>query len=206
MGKSKHFRLLMILFVVFLVISACVGASDEMIPEYENTVAVEDLDGFTIEWAWTATDTTFGYVPGTNFSDMALERKKEVENKLNCKIDVDYNSNAASLYQASVMTGSHYCDLLTTGNTISALIRGGYFAGLSSFLDLDDTFKWGSPITLSSAAWKDDVYAVCPASWPELFLASASYPIVVNESLVSKYGLEDPRVYVENGNLSEVKY
>ena len=206
MGKSKHFRLLMILFVDFLVISACVGASDEMIPEYENAVYAEDLDGFIIKWAWTAADTTFGYVPGTNFSDMALERKKEVENKLNCKIDVDYNSNAASLYQASVMTGSHYCDLLTTGNTISALIRGGYFAGLSSFLDLDDTFKWGSPITLSSAAWKDDVYAVCPASWPELFLASASYPIVVNESLVSKYGLEDPRVYVENGTWNWDKF
>jgi hypothetical protein len=206
MGKSAFIKGFLMLICAFIVLSSCSANAEELIPAYENDLSSDDLGGFTVKWAWTAVDTAFGYVPGTNFSDMALERKKETEKKLNCKIDVDYNSNAPSLYQASVMTGTHYCDLLTAGNTISAMIRGGYFAGLSSFIDLNDTFKWGSPLTLSSAAWKDDVYAVCPASWPELFLASASYPIVVNESLVSKYGLEDPRVYVENGTWNWDKF
>lgn len=199
MSNQKIIKSVLIAACIFLILSACQTSLPETVPEYDFSVKNDDLGGFRLRWAWTYTDTTMGYVTGTNFADMALERKKDVENRLNCVIDIEYDSNALNLHQAAVMTGTEYSDMITGGNTLSGLIRAGYFTGLSSYLDVENTFKWGAPINLASGAWKNDVYAVCPNSWPELFLASASYPIVVNEGLVARYGLEDPREFVEAG-------
>ena len=191
---------------VLFILSACQTSESEIVPEYDSDTDLNDLDGYTVKWAWMFQDTVLGYVEGSNFADMAIERKKQVEKDLNCNIELIYNAKAADLYNAALSSGQHYCDILTGGNTLRAYARNGYFMGLSSLLDLENTYKWGSPLSLTSMAWIDDVYAVIPNSWPELFLASAGYPIVVNGNLVSKYGLEDPREFVENNEWNWDKY
>ena len=193
---------------VLFFLSACQSSQAEIAPEYISDVNSSDLDGLEIEWGFSMsryaedTDNVFGFIPGTAFADQVLEHQKKVESDLNCVITVDNNSNSsviASKLNVELATGGHLYDLISADSSVLAsLVRGNYLVGLSSYLDVHNTEKWGTPNQLQNMLWKDDLYGVLPNAWPYLLYTVPSGIIAVNEHLVSKIGATDPRDYVEN--------
>ena len=88
-------RLISLLLVVLLVLCSCQSSEPEIIPEYSSDRVGIDLDGYTLKWGWAKSgndndDNIFGYIPGTALADTALERMKEIQNSLNCVIEMEY--------------------------------------------------------------------------------------------------------------------
>ena len=193
----KYSALILSLLLLFC---SCNSAEPEIVPEYSSDVKGADLDGFEILWGWDTTDDVqYGFIPGTSFSDMALEREKQVEEEYNCKIEVEYTDRTYDNLRASVMSGIPYYDLMTGGTYVLVVdVRAGYLTGLSGLLDVENVEKWGTPNMLQSLLWEDDLYGVVPFAWPDLLYGGTGHLIVVNENLVSKLAQPDPREYVEN--------
>ncbi len=199
---KKAIGIILCLIFVFSVCS-CAAPEAETVPEFEEmSSSGYDLGGYSVLWGWTDgagldNDSNFGFIEGTPNSDLLLEHKKNVEQKLNCKITLDHTANNTIL-RAGVMAGDQKIDIITSGSLrMMDSIRGGYLTGLSSFIDVDNYEKWGTPNMLVSVLWEDDLYAVVPFSWPEIMYTNSAHVLAVNENLISKLSLTDPREYVE---------
>lgn len=198
---KRSLKIVCLVLSFIFVLCACQSAAPEIVPEYDTSIEAADLDGFTVKWGYSYSDKVFGYIEGTAHADMALAREKEVEETLNCKIEIEYAGEAVySTLRSSVMSGSPYYDIVTSHTYVLVNdIRAGYLTGLSGLLDIENTEKWGTPTMLNSAIWNDDIYAVVPYAWPDIMYYSCfGYPIAVNEDLIAKLGVTDPREYVEN--------
>lgn len=199
---SRLIKIISFLLTTVIVLSACQTVATETVPEYETDYRSKDLGGINIKWLKWADDYPLGYLEGTALSDVAMERKSNVEKDLNCKIEL-VSSNGADtggLISGSVMSGVLFSDVFLGGTFgLVTHMRGGYFLGLSSYIDASDTEKWGTPNMLQSLLWNNDLYGVVPYAWPELLYTSFGYPIAVCEELIKQYGRTDPREYVENG-------
>lgn len=206
-------RFVAILLSAVVLLCSCQGSEPEVIPEYSVDIESKDLGGFELYWGFAKSgsdeENVFGYIPGTALADAAYERMIEIQNNFNCTINMEYGDfgTVNSNMQAYVMSGSPHYDITTNeGYVLVNSVRAGYLTGLSSLIDVSNTDKWGTPGMLQSMLWKDDLYGVVPYAWPELMYNSVSYPIVVNEDLVSQYGHEDPREFVENGTWNWDKF
>lgn len=194
--------MLLLLSLVFA-ITSCAQSIDETFDiDFTSDGNVYNLDGFTFTYGVIVTDdTVLGYLPDSLFADAVKVRLDEIEKKLNCTIKINHDSHTATLF-ASTMAGSFYCDAIMEGsNGIVSLMRSGILVGistLSDYIDYTDTFKWGTKNMLEALFWQDDLYAVLPASWPELLYGNSGYPVLVNENLIATMGATDPREYVED--------
>ena len=204
----KKFKFLAIVLLFAILFASC-SASPEIAPEYKPNTNTSDFGGATFNWGFSMhryageQENVFGYKPDTNFADTALERKKEVEDKFHCTINVDNNSNSLTIgdrLSVSLRSGAKLYDLATCDTSVlSGMVRsGGYLVGLSSLLDVSNTEKFGEPNMLQVMLWDDDLYGVVPFAWPELVSARLGLLITVNENLVARLGQTDPREYVEN--------
>ena len=196
--------------MLVFVFAACQTAEPETVPDFPVYDTSEtDLDGFEATWGWdgfaglTARvgDSVLGFVPDTANADMALKRIKDVENSLNCSINISYSSNTLDQLRIGVITGSQQYDMVT-GNSYWMVedIRAGYYQGLSTLLDINNTEKYGTPNMLQSTLWKTDLYGVVPFAWPDLVYISSGYVIAVNEDIVTTLSQPDPRDFVENNS------
>ena len=204
---KRFIKILAVLIAAVFVFSACQSEEPEIIPEYEDgAVGSVNLGGFKLKWGYAKSgskeDNVFGFIPGTAFADMALERKKNIETKNNCTIDVIYSDfgTIGSAVQTSAMSGESIYDIATNESFVFVqYMRAGYLAGLTALIDATNTAKWGTPNMLQSLMWKNDLYGVLPYAWPDLLYTSFGYPIIVNENLIAQYAHDDPREYVEAG-------
>ena len=81
-------------------------------------------------------------------------------------------------------------------------MKAGYLAPISSvseYIDYTDSAKWGTPMLLECLCYKDDLYGVLPAAWPDLVYTSFGYPLVANMNLIATVGGNDPRELYEQG-------
>jgi ABC-type glycerol-3-phosphate transport system substrate-binding protein len=201
----KKISLLMVIALIFL--TSCVAAEPEIVPDYEVLPDSSDLGGYVCNWGFSMsvytenTDNVFGYIPGTVFAETAAERKKQVENDLNCTISVFNNSNSSVIrdrLNAAIASGSHLYDIATADSSaMSKFVRSGALVGLSSLLDVENVDKWGTPNMLMPALWKNDLYGVLPFAWPNLLYTFAGHIIAVNENIISRLSEPDPREYAE---------
>ena len=207
-------KIVSLILIIILALCACQSENGEVIPEYGSDITVErDLNGFSVRWGFAKSlnneDNILGFVPGTAFADLALERKKDIEKRYNCTLEMTYKDLVSNIDDNlySTMSGDSLYDILTN-ESIKLInhIRAGYIYPLSGFLDIADTEKWGEPNMLLSLMWNNDLYGVLPYAWPELLYTSFGYPIVVNENLISQYGHEDPREFVENNTWTWDKF
>ena len=194
-------RFICMIIISVMILCACEGSAPEIIPEYDNGSVSADLGGFVLNWGWnTSEDTVIGFIPGTANADNVLERKKNVEDELNCKINMVYNSNIIDTLRTGVMSGSQTLDLLVAGGyTLVVDVRAGYLSGLTSLIDVNNIEKWGTPNMLQSMIWQDDLFAVIPFAWPDLVYEISGHLLAVNENLVARLAQPDPREFVENG-------
>ena len=210
---KKNIRFFSIVLIVLFALSACTAEEPEIVPEYSFEVEAADLEGFELCWGFAKSgsndDNVFGYIPGTALADLALERQKDIQSRLNCEINMEYGDFGTinSSMQAYVMSGAPHYDVVTNESYVLVdAVRAGYLTGLSTLIDASNTDKWGTPNMLQSLLWEDDLYGVVPFAWPELLYTSFGYPIVVNESIVGRLGQVDPREFVDEGTWTWDKF
>lgn len=199
---SDYIKVLALLLVVLTVFSACQTAAPEIVPEYDFVTSEGDLGGFNAVFGWSGTqgENVLGFVFDTANADYAAKRIKDVENALNCKIDIYYDPDKIiGMLRAGVMSGSQPFDIMEgDGYHLVSDVRAGYLTGLKEYLDIENTDKWGTPNMLQSMLWNDDIYGVVPFAWPELVYRTPGHLLAVNENLITSLGQPDPREFVEN--------
>ena len=83
-----------LLLAAVFVFSACNAAEPEIVPEYETGEVSDNINlgGYQLVWGYAKSgakdENVFGYIPGTAFADMALQRKKDIEKE---SVDLDVN-------------------------------------------------------------------------------------------------------------------
>ena len=203
-------KIFCMLLISVLVLTACSQEIAEVIPEYDfgEGVSATDLDGFKLVWGWGGStgSSVFGFIPDTQLADMVIERRKEVEQKLNCKIEYAQSSNMVDNFRSGILAGFQDYDIVAAGGTLRNDARAGNLMGLSSLLDVKNTDKWGTPNMLVPMLWEDDLYGVVPFAWPDLIYRLSGHILAVNENLVVRLAQTDPREFVENGQWTWDKF
>lgn len=204
MKKKNVLRALLIL--VSIVILAGCATSGETAELFESSFDSSDesgnLAGYEMVFA-ISTDTDFGYEHETPLADLALGRISSLQSELNCTITQKYDASLYDNVRATGASGVYYCDLMMEISVpitemFRTLAQIGSVIGISTTsIDYTDSDKWGSRYLLEAACYEDDVYALVPCLWPELVHNNYMGSLVVNEDLIAKLGVEDPREYVE---------
>ncbi len=211
----KIHRILSLLFCVMILASAisCSQTEENFDLDYNslsdgNKVDYEGrkfkyLFDPVMNWAVTASSDSFlGYSYNTNFADAAIKRVKDMESKYNCVFTVETRSGVHEYIKAPILSGAYVADIVSgISDMIGDNCRLGTFVGiseLSDYINLEDTYKWGESPFLETMYYKDDLYGLVPAAWPELTHINFGYPIVFNGTIFGTYGISDPREYIEN--------
>ncbi len=206
----KKIAKLLVLFIIISVLSAACSATEKEVFDEDfvkNTEAV-DLAGLDIIYKVVVksniTESVLGYEVDSQFGDLAAQRVKDVKDKLNCNLIINYDNgyHPSAEFVTTSAAGIFVCDVI---NGISDMwadsARIGALVGLSEledYIDFRNEEKWGYRKMLEVVYYEDDLYGVVPLLWPEVSVSYGS-PIVINEDLISTLGVEDPRDLFENG-------
>ena len=148
-------------------------------------------------------DNVLGYNTGTNLADLAVARIKQTEKDLDCKINNVYMADYNNRFSYSISVGQSLCDIsFVPSMSYYSWMKAGYLSPLSSvkeYIDYTDSAKWGTPMLLECLCYKDDLYGLLPAAWPDLVYTSFGYPLVANINLITTAGGDDPRELYEQG-------
>ena len=201
---KKTFSLCICLMIVFLCIS-CSAGDAEIVPEYSGLVPDDtaDLNGTEFRFGWdNDKGATLGYIEGTDFGDLAAKRIKDVENKYNCRITVEYHSGIGDRAYLSAVSGSYEFDAIAQATFgLVNYMRANAFQDLIPLQSLDvfDETKWGSRYMRMSTMFDGSLYSVIPAALPMRLFDSELGILCVNEDYVAAVQETDPRDYFENG-------
>ncbi|MBQ6052668.1 MAG: extracellular solute-binding protein [Clostridia bacterium] len=203
-------KILSVLFVICIVFTLCScgqQAESETVPEYDLDIGEVDYKGAEFVFAQrneehSTGDEYFGYVVNTEFSDLAVRRIKEVEEKLHVKITVDLSGgDIGYLVPATTISGLVPFDALqTASNPMASLARAGYLYDitvLSDIMDYLNAAKWGTKEDLKPLCWNGGLFGVIPAAWPMLKYRSVDGAVVVNETIIGYLQETDPRELCE---------
>ena len=205
-------KALILIFLSMVILAACAGSETEIFDvDYSFKSETTDLEGATIKYVREAGGLAFaiedgqvlGYEVDTILGDLAMKRVKDVQNNLNCKLDIVYFSGDSSYtnFRLSSLAGSYYCDIFCgISDRFREDMKSGTIVGLSQvaeFIDYRNEEKWGRRNVLEVLYWEDDVYGLIPMLWPT---SSVSYTglTIVNEDLIASLNVEDPRDLYEN--------
>lgn len=203
-------KILSVLFVICIVFTLCScgqQAESETVPEFDIDIGEVDFKGAEFVFAQrneehSTGDEYFGYVVNTEFSDLAVRRIKEVEEKLHVKITVDLSGgDIGYLVPATTISGLVPFDALqTASNPMASLARAGYLydiTALSDIMDYLNAAKWGTKEDLKPLCWNGGLFGVIPAAWPMLKYRSVDGAVVVNETIIGYLQETDPRELCE---------
>jgi|GEM_PF-753105 len=151
-------------------------------------------------------ENVLGYPIGTGLADLATERLREVEKTYDCKINLEYKnwSDFSNAFSSGIAGGVSPCELaLITSFDIYSWAKAGYLAGINNelgdYIDYTNSAKWGESNLLECVFYKDDLYGLLPAAWPDLIYSSFGYPLVANMDIIASAGGDDPRELYEQG-------
>ena len=206
---KKVLLLSLILILSFAVFGCSTDVDDGTIQDNNSEVQevqLVDLEGFDFDYyvaiSRTNSDTILGYLPNTEFGDIALQRIAEVENDLNCKIIIKPALFAAvSTTLTKMMAGGDVYDAIQSESyAYDPFIAREAFMPYSEVADIinyTDEEKWGKRNLLEPMVYQNELYGIMPATWPELYYTYFGHPLLVNEDLVKAQGHNDPREFVE---------
>lgn len=150
-----------------------------------------------------------GYEIDTVFADLASKRLNDVQQNMNCTVDIVYDTGSVWDYYAAVISGTFVSDVVMGVSDVwTDAARLGMMVGLSEledYIDFRNEAKWGYRNMLEVVYYEDDLYGLNPLLWPEVSVAYGT-PLVVNEDLISALGETDPRDYLENGEWTWDKF
>ena len=140
----------------------------------------------------------FGYLQ----SDIMKARIAEISADWNCsiKIVIDGSENLGSVFP-TLMAGGYVCEIAYMIGSSNLVSVGAFHPlnDLKDYIDYTNSEKFGSYGILEQGIYDGNLYTVSPALWPGKQIPIGSYGIfAVNENLVKRYGLDDPRDLLEN--------
>jgi len=195
---------LILAFSMALFISCSQSEETEFAPDYEMTADSQTFRGATFTYLMEDDGRVFGYVDNTLFSDLVLQRVKEVEQNLDVKIEFEYTSedkiNQYVQNEAFAVMAS-YSAVMAASNYLSPGVRAGLYYDLTAISGVNflNTEKWGNIEYLKPMFWDGGLYGCFPAKYPLHMLNSLQGNVIVNEAFIKRLNQDDPREYVENG-------
>lgn len=198
--KRKGYSLLLMLLASVLVFAAACSSSDSDeffdIAYDSGSGEKADLAGFEMVYK-TKDNSTFCYEMETPIADDALAARDRVMKDLNCVITEIHRGDI----REAIFGGVFLCDAALYANGIDCynLAAAGMLTGLSdsSYIDYTNEEKWGTRNVLEPMFCETDLYGVLPCYWPEIGVC-VTFPLLINENLIAKLGVDDPRQYYEN--------
>jgi len=208
---SRFLKVLATFLLLALVVTACAQAETDEIFDVEYDTESGNLDFNGLELVYRsnldsgngvdASENYLGYTINTQFSDLAMQRVRDLESKYNFKMTVTSEGDS-SKFKLLAASGSSDCDIwLGPSFNMFDWSKAGFLTGistLSDYIDYRDADKWGSAEILESAFYGDDLYGLTPNAWPEQNYTSFGYPLVANVDLINSNAARDPRELVEN--------
>ena len=164
-----------------------------------------DFDGFEIS-VWSCTldgnrEALFGYVPGTLASDLVLKRIRDIETEFNCRLSVNTDGTGRLTgVVPALASGTYVGDVMFLSSPADSIRAGLLYRldALQEYIDYTDIYKYGGYGSLEQGLYNSVPYTVSPARWPGK--QETGYSIfAVNENIIMRNALTDPRDYLENG-------
>lgn len=215
--KKKIFALLF----VALFITSCATVQEEIIPEFEQIdLSVKNFDGKEYIIAQDNTNdigNLFFYSKDSLYYDLLLAHINKIEKQHNVQLKIITSLGIGSGIQnnlfTSLVSDIKMCDFVYFGSdnaNMRAAQAGTLYPlnELPDIIDLSDSEKYGPINILECCMAKGNVYGVIPNNWPQKSNdGNVSTLFVINETLIQKYGLEDPRDFYEQNtwNLSKLE-
>ncbi|MBE6896418.1 MAG: hypothetical protein E7477_04885 [Ruminococcaceae bacterium] len=136
-------------------------------------------------------------------TDMIKRRLAEISEDWNCtvKIETDERENLGSIFP-TLMAGGYIGEIVYNSEPSELASIGAFHPlnDLKDYIDYTNTEKYGPYGILEQGIYNGVLYTVSPAAWPGKQTAIGANGIfAVNENLISRYGLDDPRDLLENG-------
>lgn len=212
----KRVRLVSCLILSIMLIAACGSSEPDEVFEgtYDSESNGASFGGYEMVYKYGGNqdqvgDGCIGYEFGTELDDAARKRVADLENNRNCKILYQTDINAYSNFIAATTSGVYYCDAVWEhSGAITDMAKIGGVQGITPIgtIDYTDFDKWGTTRVLESLYYKDDLYGVLPSLWPEKADNFMNCVLVVNEDLIARLGVEDPREYIDTGEWNWKKF
>ena len=208
----KRGLLLFIILIMMISVSglaSCGTQQEETLPNYSEygDDGTLNLDGRTFVFAQDKiddVDSVLGYTRDSIYSDMAEARIKSIENEINCKISLTMSLGLGGSVQTALMSnfsaGLIPCELVYFGsdNANMRAAQAGVLYPLDDLLDLSNYGKFGTPNVLECCMANGSTYGVIAASWPQKPLeGNMTSVFIIDENLIKRYNLEDPRDFYE---------
>ncbi len=213
---KKIAKILIVAMLLSVFATACGSTEPEVFDvDFVKEAGSIDLEGIGIIYKIYIPSTIdpnnvcLGYEIDTVFADLASKRLNDVQQNMNCTVDIVYDTGSVWAYQAAVIPGTFVSDVVMGVSDVwTDAARLGMMVGLSEledYIDFRNEAKWGYRNMLEVVYYEDDLYGVIPLLWPEIAITFES-PIVVNENIISQIGATDPRDYIENGEWTWDKF
>ncbi len=195
----------MFFVIVFVFTFSSCAETEEIVPEYLPMGNEVNFGGTEFTFL---SETETGFISikeGTLLYDCAMDRISEVEQKLDCVINIKRAPSEGGHYESCrAQIGAGICPADITefrsSNFAALLAYGGYLYPLNEVQDIinyEDTFKYGSPSVLECAMYNGIPYAVQPSSWPG-FADVSCFLLAYNRDKINTEGLSDPHEFYEN--------
>lgn len=200
-------RICVIAFALLLTFFAvsCAETSESESFDIEMGVISDkiDLNGFECPIVQAYDESIVLHYPqDTLLSDAVLKRMSDIGNEWNCNISIVSGSEDHLRPEITKILANVYIGEMGYSHCAFLMANAGCFCDLSAFsdsIDLKDTKKYGSLGVREAGIVNGVSYAVSPALWAGKEMTFTYNIFAVNESIIKKYGLTDPRDYVENG-------
>ncbi len=205
---KRFIGFLLVLASVFLLCCCGQAEKEEFLVDFNDIGTVEktDYDGYTFN-VWSNildgdNEALFGYVPGTLGADMLNKRIKDIENEFNCKLNIqtDGTGRLTGVVPA-LLSGTYVGDVMYFSSPANAIRAELLYPleGLEEHLDYNNSEKYGNYGFLEEGLYNSVPYTVSPVRWPGRQGTTSFGVFAINENIIMKYGLNDPRDYLENG-------
>ena len=200
----RLFSLILSMSLLISVISAC-GSATTLMPFIAEDADKLNLDGYVFSFMQTDGnyENVFGYKATTVLSDAVLKRMSDIEQELNCKIEVGKNAYGADILLSKYMGGNLGFEAMFSTNNNQALMEAAACHILlpieqyGDYIDYLNTEKYGEVNIAEINSYKGSIYGVTPIQW--VYKEPVCIGLVVfNMGLVNKYGKTAPRELYES--------
>lgn len=209
MKTASRFLLLALLFAIFM--SACSSEQSEIVPEYDGSYGGSiDFNGRSFLVAQEENDypgSIFYYPQDSLYYDLLSEHIKKIEQqynmKLNFTMEFGREGTFAGMLMSAAMSNLNLCDfvIMRGSNNNMKAAESGTFYPLNYFpdiIDLKNGDKYGPLNILECCMAKGNIYGVIPNYWPQKSNdGNMGVLVAINENLINRYGLDDPRDFYE---------
>ena len=147
-------------------------------------------------------DALFDYFPGTLELDLVYQRVHEIEEEFNCTIEVKSDgTRRLTGVVPELVSGLYVGDVMFLTSPADPIRAGCLYRldGLTDYLDYNDTEKYGGYGYLEQGVYNSIPYTVTPVRWIGKQARTGFGLFTVNENIIIRNALTDPREYVEAG-------